>query len=72
MPCRDGIALKRAMVVLIVMIADGGGRVGSKEEIKLDVGKAAGFRSGDTRFLFDVVVAKDNADGEEGNQKSVE
>ena len=77
MPCRDGIALKRAMVLLwiiniINMIADGRGRVGSKEEIKLDVGKAAGFSSGDTRFLFDVVVTKDNADGEEGNQKGVE
>jgi hypothetical protein len=71
MPCRDGIALKRAMV-LIIMVVDRRGRVRSKEEIKLDVGKAAGFRSGDTRFLFDVVVAKDNADGEEGNQKSVE
>ena len=71
MPCRDGIALKRAMV-LIIMVVDRRGRVRSKEEVKLDVGKAAGFSSGDTRFLFDVVVAKDNADGEEGNQKSVE
>jgi hypothetical protein len=71
MPCRDGIALKRAMVLLIVMIADGGGRVGSKEEIKLDVGKAGG---GGVFFLFDdvnvvvVVVAKDNGDGEGRNQ----
>jgi hypothetical protein len=77
MPCRDGIALKRAMALLwiiniINMIANGGGRVRSKEEIKLDVGKAAGFGGG-VFFLFDVnvvvvVVAKDNGDGEGRNQ----
>ena len=71
MPRCDGIALKRAMVLLIiVMVVDGRGRVGSKEEIKLDVGKAGG---GGVFFLFDVnavvvVVAKDNGDGEGRNQ----
>ena len=57
------------IINIINMIADGRGRVGSKEEIKLDVGKAGG---GGVFFLFDVnvvvVVAKDNGDGEGRNQ----